>query len=86
MLQRRGQPPGPNAALMATHFNKHLQTVDEWLSRQKHIQVLNCPYVKLVQDPAKAAQSIRDFLSLDLDVAPMAAAVDPSLYRQRTHK
>jgi hypothetical protein len=85
MLQRRGQPPGPDAALMATHFNKHLQTVDEWLSRQKHIQVWNCPYAELVQNPTKTAQAIREFLSLDLDVSQMAAAVDPALYRQRTH-
>lgn len=83
MLQRRGQPPGPDPGLMAGHFRKHLQTVDEWLSRQDHIQLLNCPYAELVQKPAQAAQSIRDFLSIDLDVVQMAAAVEPSLYRQR---
>jgi len=85
MLQRRGQPPGPDAGLMASHFGKHLHSVDEWLSRQKHIEVLNCPYGELVQSTTKTAESIRDFLSLELDVSRMAAAVDPALYRQRFH-
>ena len=85
MLQRRGQPPGPDGKVMGNHFRKHLQAVDQWLTEQKHIQVLNCPYAELVQNAAKTAESIRDFLSMDLNVTRMISAVDPSLYRQRSH-
>jgi hypothetical protein len=85
MLQRRGQPPGPDVKVMANHFRKHVQAVDQWLTEKKHIQVLNCPYAELVQNAAKTAESIRDFLSMDLNVTRMISAVDPSLYRQRSH-
>jgi hypothetical protein len=85
MLQRRGQPPGPDVKVMANHFRKHVQAVDQWLTEKKHIQVLNCPYAELVQNAAKTAESIREFLSMDLNVTRMISAVDPSLYRQRSH-
>ncbi|MDA1229384.1 MAG: sulfotransferase family protein [Planctomycetota bacterium] len=83
MLQRCGQPAGPSADLMAIHFNRHLQNVDEWLDRQKNIQVLNCPYAALIHDAKNMSETICGFLNYDLDVKKMAEAVEPALHRQR---
>jgi ElaB/YqjD/DUF883 family membrane-anchored ribosome-binding protein len=82
MLRRRGQPPGPSAAAMKRHFERHLQTVDEWLKRQK-IPVLNCGYAQIVEEARAQSEAMARFLERDLDVDRMVQAVDPSLYRQR---
>ncbi len=83
MLQRRGQPPGPPDNLMAAHFTKHLQTVDDWLNKQDHIQWLDCSYTDVIQSPEKAAQSIQQFLGMELDIKKMTTAVAPDLYRNK---
>lgn len=83
MLQRRGQPPGPDAATMTSHFEKHLKTVDDWLSRQSHFQTLNCLHADLIREPRRVAGQIAEFLQTPLDVEAMISVVDPSLHRQR---
>lgn len=83
MLQRRGQPPGPGADVMRSHFERHVQTVEEWLNKQPHMQVLNCPYADVVRDPRAMAEAICAFLGQRLDIEKMIQAVDPKLYRQR---
>ncbi len=82
MLERRGQPPGPDAAAMKGHFERHLQTVDGWL-QQRAIAVHNCEHRELIAEPAIHAQRIAAFLGSDLAIEPMAGVVDPALYRQR---
>jgi hypothetical protein len=42
------------------------------------------PYHRVVSDPKAVAEELRSFLALDLDVAAMASAVDPTLHRQRS--
>jgi hypothetical protein len=83
MLQRRGQPPGPPAAEMKTHFERHLQTVDSWLARQANFQTLHVSFAEMIRDARAAAERITRFLERKLDVEQMMAAVDPRLYRQR---
>ena len=86
MLERRGQPAGPDRGLMRTHFQRHLETVTAWLSAQKHVRVTYCDYATVLTDPQAAAQAIAEFLDAAVDTAQMAAAVDPTLYRQRTSR
>ena len=83
MLERRGQPPGPPAEMMAAHFQKHLQTVEQWLSRQPNIQVLYCDHAQLIESPAQTSALIQEFLKLPLNTEEMSACVDPDLHRQR---
>jgi hypothetical protein len=83
MLERRGQPPGPPAEMMAAHFQKHLQTVEQWLSRQPNIQVHYCDHAQLIKKSAQASTAIRDFLKLALDTEKMTACVAPELHRQK---
>lgn len=86
MLERRGQPPGPSAEIMAAHFEKHLQTVEQWLSGQSNIQVLYCHHAELMDRPAEVVAAIPQFLKLRMNTEAMAACVDPDLHRQRVSR
>ncbi len=83
MLERRGQPAGPDRALMRSHFERHLETVTAWLASQKYIRVTYCDHAAVLRDPQTAATAIVDFLEVPLNIGEMVAAVDPALYRQR---
>ncbi|MFO0919255.1 MAG: sulfotransferase domain-containing protein [Planctomycetaceae bacterium] len=83
MLQRRGQPPGPDAQVMKSHFERHLKTIDNWLASHPEISVLNCAYADLIGDPQAGTAAIAQFLDCGLDIAKMRQTVDPALYRQR---
>jgi hypothetical protein len=72
MLERRGQPAGPNSDVMKSHFERHLATVDAWVTKQPRIH-----------NPLAEAGRLTQFLQADLQLEPMAAVVDPRLYRQR---
>jgi hypothetical protein len=84
MLARRGQPPGPDQAAMRRHFERHLQALREWLSRQPHLPVLDRHYADVIADPREAAAAVAAFLSLNLNQDGMAAAIDPALWRQQS--
>jgi hypothetical protein len=60
-----------------------LAEVNALLAAHPEIAVLRVPYHRVVSDPNAVAEELRSFLGLDLDVAAMASAVDPALYRQR---
>lgn len=83
MLERRGQPPGPDADIMQQHFERHLKSVDEWLAKQPNFHILNCAHAELIQNGHSVAERIAAFLEMDLDLDAMLAVVDPALHRQR---
>jgi hypothetical protein len=83
MLERRGQPPGPDAEIMATYFNNHLKVVDAWLSSQPNVQVLNVDHARLIQSPGDSAIEFCRFLDATLCTDKMAACVDPDLHHQK---
>lgn len=84
MLERRGlSGAGPSDDVLASKFSAHLEAVDQWLDKQKHFACLPVQYDAVIEAPEETAVRIRDFLGIDLDTAAMAAAVDPSLYRNR---
>lgn len=84
MLRRLGQPGGPSSEIMVSHFERHLQQLDGWLSQQNHIKLLNCSYTELIFDSATTSVAIKDFLEQDLDLKRMSGVVCPELYRQRS--
>ncbi|MCS7061099.1 MAG: sulfotransferase domain-containing protein [Anaerolineae bacterium] len=84
MLIRRGEPADAvSDAHMSALFEKHLQQVEAWLAVQPHIHVLYVNYNDLIAAPRAGAQRINEFLGGWLNVEAMAAAVDPTLHRQR---
>jgi len=83
MLAGLGAPPGAARDAMRTHFEKHLLQLEEWLKKQTHIQLLDCDFKTLVEQPAETIAKIASFLGVELNQKAMAAVADPTLHRQR---
>jgi len=64
-------------------FAQQLRRVEAWIARQPHVSALVVDYGRVVADPEAAARALADFLGVGLDVAAMAAAVEPALHRRR---
>ncbi|MCE2393572.1 sulfotransferase family protein [Candidatus Poribacteria bacterium] len=83
MLQRQGKDGGNlSDAQLHPIFERQVLEVKRLLS-QRNIPMLDVAYSDALQYPMKIAEQIREFLSEDLDVCAMAAAIDPNLHRQR---
>ncbi|MBU0675049.1 MAG: alkaline phosphatase family protein [Proteobacteria bacterium] len=72
-----------NPAILAQTFHRQIDKLKTRLERQENIAVLYVSYSAIILDPHHEAVKICDFLGLDLSVAQMSAAVDPTLYRNR---
>ncbi|MCX8044169.1 MAG: sulfotransferase [Desulfobacterota bacterium] len=86
MLQRRGQKgAGVDDAKMKELFRAQLVKFNHWIRNQKCFRMLPVQYAAMITDPLKTAEKINQFLGGGLDVQAMAAAVDPTLYRNKTN-
>ncbi len=84
MLERRGEDPDTiDDAEMARLFEAHVAQVHKWMDQQPHVTYLDVDYNEVLADPVPCLAQVDDFLALSLDLAAMAAVVDPTLYRQR---
>ena len=87
MLARLGKPGAAarldDAGLVAA-FCAQLARTDPWLdAHADRFRVCHLSYRDLLDDPAREAQRLDDFLDGGLDAGAMARAVDPALWRQR---
>jgi hypothetical protein len=82
MLERLNRPAAPREEIKRA-FVKHLDRLRGWLATQPNMQVLYVTYTDLIAGPSDQAQRVAEFLGGQLDVEAMAAAVDPTLYRNR---
>ncbi len=84
MLERRGTD---GARLtddqLIRAYERQLAKIERWLDEQPNFQVHFVSYNELISDPSPAVEAIHAFLGSGLDAKPMAACVDPTLYRQR---
>lgn len=84
MLRRLGnKDDGISDEKMAEKFQKHLRQVEAWLGRQGYLDVLYLKYTEVIEDPAKHAEQVNEFLGRNLKVKNMIGAIEKSLYRQR---
>lgn len=84
MLAHRGTEADDEAdARLAGLYERHLEEVEGWLSRQSNMQVLYVSYNDVLARPRESADRIDRFLGGRLRVDRMAAVIDPALYRQR---
>jgi len=84
MLQRLGRPPRKISDERAVAmFRAHLADTERWLEQAAHCAWMRVDYNALLADPRPRAAEVGAFLGGGLDVAAMAAVVDPSLYRNR---
>lgn len=75
--------PGPAPERLAAIFETQLAELDAWLAARPRFRVLRLELAEVLTDPAGAAAALDAFLGGGLDVAAMAAAVDPALHRRR---
>ncbi|MGH7978334.1 MAG: sulfotransferase family protein, partial [Limisphaerales bacterium] len=87
MLKQQHRPAAAlTDAALAGVFEKQLATVRDWLANQPNFHVLYVNYRDVIDHPMVVTGQINFFLNGNLQVADMAAAVDPTLYRQRKSK
>jgi hypothetical protein len=79
-----GAPEGPSEERLAEIFEAQLAEVERWVALRPQAELLAVDYNALVRDPLDAARRVVAFLEGELDAEDMAAAVLPSLYRQRS--
>jgi hypothetical protein len=84
MLARSGSPDDVlPPERMIEIFQAQLDMMLGWVSQQPRLQLLQVSHAEAIRDPASGAQAVNEFLGGGLDVAAMAAVVDPALYHQR---
>lgn len=84
MLERRGERDDTADDRMLELWENHLWRVAYLLKHAPHFEFIEVSYSSVIQNAANEARRIRDFLELTADVEAMAAAVDESLYRNRS--
>ena len=84
MLNRNKVIQDTDDKTMEDLFIKHLKKVNNWLLKQKNIDVLPINYNMLVVSPESEVKKIIEFLSPTLDSENMASVVNPELYRNRS--
>ena len=85
MLARSGKEGAEKqVGILRKAFTNHLARLEEWLPAQEHLKTLRLRYPQVVANPLETATEVAAFLQGPIDPAQMAAAVDPSLYRNRT--
>jgi hypothetical protein len=85
MLARLGRPGAQlSDERLAAIYAAQLERVREWLRSQGGFRVLEVEYADCLCRADETASRILEFLEVPLDGRAMAAAVDPSLYRQRS--
>jgi len=86
MIARLGRPAPPLDAVRRA-FESHLAAFDRSVAGRPGVRVLRVAYSAILADPPAEAERIAEFVGEGrdepLDVAAMAAAVDPALYRNR---
>jgi hypothetical protein len=84
MLRRQGRREADlTPERLADVFASQLRRVREWVASQPHFSAIEVDYHSAINNPVAQARRLNAFLGGVLDEARMAAAVDPSLYRQR---
>jgi len=84
MIRRRGTAgPALGREQMISALRVHRNLVMNWIKAASNISLCVVPHHDLLSDPTSVSQTVQKFLGLPLDVAAMAAQVDPSLYHQR---
>lgn len=85
MRRRRGiSSEGPDPAVIAAAFEKHLREVYAWIDARSYVKSMPIPYHDLLASPKAIGQKIAEFLLFPLNLEALAAQVDASLYRNRS--
>jgi hypothetical protein len=83
MLERRGEADSSEDRRMAQLFEADLFRARYLMKRAPQFEFLEIHYRDVLVDPVAAAERIREFVGLPLDVDEMISVVDMDLYRNR---
>ena len=65
-------------------FKAQLKKFDQWIATRKNFSILSVDYKDMIAAPRAQCERLNRFLGGMLDLDASAAAVDPSLYRNRS--
>jgi hypothetical protein len=84
MLQRAGRT-GANmpADKLSALFTAERNRIINWAREQNNMSLMECDYRDILENPLFNAQSISDFLQIELDTILMAGVINLSLYRNK---
>ena len=83
MLDRRGETNPVDDRKALDLYRKHLVNVTVLARSRPNFALLEVNYVETLASPVATAERVAAFVGGGLDVNRMAAAVEPSLYRNR---
>lgn len=84
MLERKGEDPDKvDQAELEAIIKKHLEMIEDWISRQSNVRAIYIDYNKMLTGPDEELDRLNVFFHQSLDQEAMRAVIDPDLYRQR---
>jgi hypothetical protein len=85
MLERSGkQGARISDEKLAELFKAQLEQFDHWIAARKNFSIISVDYKDMIASPKVQCERINNFLGGVLDIDASTAAVDPSLYRNRS--
>lgn len=84
MLERRGREDGISEERMAALFEKDMRRALDWIAGSANVEALHVNHREALERPREVAERVNAFLGGGLNTDAMAAAVDPTLHRQRS--
>jgi len=85
MLERSGKQGAKiSDEKLADLFKTELEKFDHWIETRENFSILPVDYKNMIASPKSQCERIDKFLGGVLDIDASVAAVDPSLYRNRT--
>jgi len=82
MRSQQAMSAGATAELRQVTLASLIQA-RRWLEQQPNMRLLSVAHRQMLHAPGSVADQLADFLQRPLNVATMAEAIDPDLYRQR---
>ena len=86
MLERRGETNDADDERMVELYENDLWKANYLLKNNSRFDTLMVSYRDVLDDPLTEARRINEFLGGNRDAETMAAAVDPTLYRNRAEQ
>jgi hypothetical protein len=84
MLERSAKAPAMPADALKRVYQAQLAAAERWMDARPWFLRLDVSYNRVLAEPLEEAARVEDFLGLSAGTAArMAAAVDPTLYRNR---
>jgi hypothetical protein len=85
MLNRSGRRGATmDAATLKRVYKSQLDGVRAWIDSQPNFACLDVHYADVIRQPAEQARRVAEFVGIPYAHQLMTAAVDPSLYRNRS--